>query len=161
MRSGNGAGQPLKCRQDLIVLWRTLYAEPKAMTLSKRGVSDLGCGRGHERRRGQISWSLTPRSAWWRGDHRGEVERSARHADRVLGTGSHNRTSTCSGRQKSVKAGWSNQLGAGGLRRGGTPRVGPCSPLCSPWRGVTSSVSRALEPGLPPLRTFCRGPRRR
>ena len=32
------------------------------MTPCKRGVSDLGCGRGHDRRRGQISWSLTPRS---------------------------------------------------------------------------------------------------
>src|SRR5512134_3818452 len=32
------------------------------MTPCTRGVSDLGCGRGHDRRRGQISWSLTPRS---------------------------------------------------------------------------------------------------
>ena len=32
------------------------------MTSCTRGVSDLGCGRGHDRRRGQISWSLTPRS---------------------------------------------------------------------------------------------------
>jgi len=38
------------------------------MTPCKRGVSDLGCGRGHDRRRGQISWSLTPRSNRSRGD---------------------------------------------------------------------------------------------
>src|SRR4051812_3274010 len=31
------------------------------MTPCKRGVSDLGCGRGHDRRSGQIWWSLTPR----------------------------------------------------------------------------------------------------
>ena len=47
------------------------------MTPCKRGVSDLGCGRGHDRRRGQISWSLTPRSPRWRGDDRGDGERSA------------------------------------------------------------------------------------
>src|SRR6476619_4526699 len=28
-----------------------------------------------------------------------------------------------------------NQIGAGHLGGGGTPRVGPCSPPCSPWRG--------------------------
>jgi hypothetical protein len=50
----------------------------------KRGVSDLGCGRGHDRRRGQISWSLTPRSTCRRGDDPGEVERSATRADRAL-----------------------------------------------------------------------------
>jgi hypothetical protein len=33
-----------------------------ARTPCKRGVSDLGCGRGHDRKRGQTSWSLTPRS---------------------------------------------------------------------------------------------------
>jgi hypothetical protein len=27
----------------------------------QRGVSDLFCGRGRDRKRGQISWSLTPR----------------------------------------------------------------------------------------------------
>jgi hypothetical protein len=36
--------------------------------LFRRGVSDLGCGRGHDRRRGQISWSLTPRSPRCRGE---------------------------------------------------------------------------------------------
>jgi hypothetical protein len=46
------------------------------MTPFKRGVSDLGCGRGHDRRRGQISWSLTPPSTRWCGDDHGEVERS-------------------------------------------------------------------------------------
>ena len=59
-RSGNRAGPPPKCHQDLIVLWRSLYAAA-AMTSCKRGVSDLDCGRGHNRRRGHISWSLTPR----------------------------------------------------------------------------------------------------
>jgi hypothetical protein len=43
-------------------VWRSLYAAAQAMTPFKRGVSDLGCGRGHDRRCGQISWSLTPRS---------------------------------------------------------------------------------------------------
>ena len=35
-------------------MWRSLYAAAKAMTPFKRGVSDLGCGRGHDRRSGQI-----------------------------------------------------------------------------------------------------------
>ena len=37
-----------------------------AMTPFQRGVSDLGCGRGHDRQSGQISWSLTPRSPFER-----------------------------------------------------------------------------------------------
>jgi hypothetical protein len=133
-RSGNRDGLPPKCHRDLTVLSRSLYAAAKTMTPFKRGVSDLGCGRGHDRRRGQISWSLTPRSPRWRGNDRGDGERSATHADRVVGTRSLHRTSTCSGRQKSVKAGWPNQIGAGRLEGGGTPRVGPCSPSCSPRR---------------------------
>lgn len=55
------------------------------MTPYKRGVSDLGFGRGHDRSRGQIWWSLTPRSPRWRGDDRGDGERSATHADRMSG----------------------------------------------------------------------------
>ena len=42
-------------------LRRSLRGAAEAMTPCKRGVSDLGCGRGHDRRHGQISWSLTPR----------------------------------------------------------------------------------------------------
>jgi hypothetical protein len=52
-------------------------------TLFSRGVSDLDCGRRHDRRRGQIPWSLTPRSTRWRADERGDGERSATHADRA------------------------------------------------------------------------------
>ena len=113
-------------------MWCSLYAETKAMTTLKRGVSDLGCGRGHDRRRGQISWSLTPRSPRCRGDDRGDGERSATHADHVLGTRSLHRTSTCSGGQKSVRAGWLESDRRGTSQERGTPRVGPCSPLCSP-----------------------------
>jgi hypothetical protein len=83
-RSETGAGSasemPTGC--DRIVAKSVPAAE--AMTPCKRGVSDLGCGREHDRRRGQISWSLTPRSIRRRGDDRGEVERSATHADRVF-----------------------------------------------------------------------------
>jgi len=50
----------------------SLCAVAEAMTPCTRGVSDLGCGRGHDRRRRQISWSLTPRRhslapsrRWW------------------------------------------------------------------------------------------------
>ena len=32
-----------------------------ATTVFSRGVSDLVCGRGRDRDRGQNSWSLTPR----------------------------------------------------------------------------------------------------
>jgi hypothetical protein len=122
-RSGNRAGPPQKCHQDLTVLWCSLCAAAEAMTPCTRGVSDLGCGRGHDRRRGQISWSLTPRSPRWRGDDRDDGEPSATHADRVLGTRSLRRTSTCSGRQKSVMAGWreSDRRGTS-WERGNTPR---------------------------------------
>jgi hypothetical protein len=60
-RSENRVGRPPKYRQDLTVSSCRGWAATEAMTLFKRGVSDLGCGRGHDRRRGQISWSLTPR----------------------------------------------------------------------------------------------------
>ena len=65
-RSGNRPGPPQKCHQDLTVLWCGLCAAAEAMTPCTRGVSDLGCGRGHDRRRGQIPWSLTPRDHLWR-----------------------------------------------------------------------------------------------
>jgi len=100
-RSEHCVRPPPKCHRDLTVLWGSLRAPANAMTPFYRGVSDLGCGRGHDRRRGQISWSLTPRSPHWRGDDRGRGERSATHADRVLRTRSGHRTSTCSGRQRS------------------------------------------------------------
>src|SRR6478735_4315284 len=63
---------------------RSFYAAANAPILFSRGVSDLDCGRGDDRRCGQISWSLTPRSTHWRGNDRGEGERSATHANRVL-----------------------------------------------------------------------------
>ena len=44
------------------VLHRRFRAAAEVMTPCKRGVSDLRCGRGHDRKRSQISWSLTPRS---------------------------------------------------------------------------------------------------
>ncbi len=53
--------------------------------------------RVNDRRRGQISWSLTPRSTRWRGDDRREVEGSATDADRVLGARNRHRTSTLRG----------------------------------------------------------------
>ncbi len=90
-----------KCHQDLTVYWHNFRAATETMAPCKRGVSDLGCGRGHDRKRGQISWSLTPRSPRWRSNDRGDGERSAGHPDRVLETRSLHRTSTCSGRQKS------------------------------------------------------------
>ena len=48
----------------------------------QRGVSDHICGRGRDRRLGQISWSLTPRSTLVPGRDHGEVHRSAENADR-------------------------------------------------------------------------------
>lgn len=60
-RSEHCVRPPPKCHRDLTVLWGSLRAPANAMTPFYRGVSDLGCGRGHDRRRGQISWSLTPR----------------------------------------------------------------------------------------------------
>ena len=50
-----------KCHQDLTVGRRRSVGAVEARTPCKRGVSDLGPGRGHDRRCGQISWSLTPR----------------------------------------------------------------------------------------------------
>ena len=119
----NRAGPSRKCHQDLTVRWCSLCPAAEAMAPCTRGVSDLGCGRGHDRRPGQISWSLTPRSPRWRGDDRGDGEPSATCADRVLETRSLHRTSTCRGRQKSVSADWleSDQRGTS-QEKGNTSR---------------------------------------
>jgi hypothetical protein len=82
-----GVPNALAYSQDLYPIHTRQHTSSHAttheqMTPCKRGVSDLGCGRGHDRRRGQISWSLTPRSPRWRGDDRVDGERSAKHADR-------------------------------------------------------------------------------
>ena len=107
----------------------------------QRGVSDLDCGRGPDRRPGQISWSLTPRSPRWRGDNRGDGERSATHADRVLGTRSFQRTSTCSGRRKCVRAGWLESYRRGSSHeRGNTPREALFPPPFPSLGGVTSRM---------------------
>jgi hypothetical protein len=47
-RSGNGAGLPPKCHQDLTVSWAVCTRRPKAMTSFKRGVSDLGGASSEE-----------------------------------------------------------------------------------------------------------------
>ena len=56
MRSGNRSAPPPTCHQDLTVSWRNLCATAEAITPCTRGVSDLGRRRGHDRKRGQISW---------------------------------------------------------------------------------------------------------
>ena len=125
-----------------------------AMTPFQRGVSDLGCGRGRDRRRGQIPWSLTPRSPRWRGNDRGDGERSATHADRVLGTRSLHRTSTCNGRQKSVKGDWLESDRRGTSQEGGNtsrwalfPSLFPPSEVSRLWfREPQNRVRRGSEP---------------
>jgi hypothetical protein len=122
------------------------------MTPFYRGVSDLGCGRGHDRRRGQISWSLTPRSPRWRCDDRGDGERSATYADRVLGTRSLHRTSTCSGRRKCVRADWLESNRARFVSREGehparSPVPLPVPPPCSPSLATLSGRRSGPLPG--------------
>jgi hypothetical protein len=86
-------------------------------------VGDARPGRGHDRRRGQISWSLTPRSPRWRGNDRGDGERSAAHADRGLETRSLQHTSTWSGPTEKLRAGWLESDRRGCLQgQGNTPR---------------------------------------
>ena len=109
--------------QDLTVVWRSIYAAAKATTPCKRGVSDPGCGREHDRRRGQISWSLTPRSARWRDDDLGGVERSATDADRMVGTRNRDRTSTCDGQPSGLNNDWcQSDRRSSSTKRGNTPR---------------------------------------
>ena len=96
------AGLPLKCRKNLIPLWRALYAEPTAMTLFKRGVSDLGCGRGHDRRCGQISWSLTPQDCCGGRSGSSASRWAAQNAAR--GGGAATRTTICSCWMRSQRA---------------------------------------------------------
>jgi hypothetical protein len=43
------------------VSWAICTPRPKAMTFFKRGISDLGYGRGRDLRYVRISWSLMPR----------------------------------------------------------------------------------------------------
>jgi hypothetical protein len=124
--------RPSKCHQDLTVLWRSLRAAADAMAPFNRGVSDLGCGRGHDRRRGQISWSLTPRYCDWPPCRR-----------RGIVAGGTERRPTRSFTSRTADGSWNEASGrAAGLtsivtrseldeRRGNTSR-GPLFPLLFP-----------------------------
>jgi len=132
-RSGNRTGPPQKCHQDLTVLWCSLCAAAEAMTPCTRGVSGPGCGRGHDRRRGRISWSLTPRSdslalsLTWRSLAVGGKRRPCSPCRKSL-TLIHlsGVTEALATRTPSIR------LGRSTSSRGRTPRAGPCSPRRSP-----------------------------
>ena len=106
------------------------------MTPFKRGVSDLGCGRGHDRRCGQISWSLTPRSYSlalslpWRSRAVGGKRRPC-SPSRKSPTLIHLRGVT----DALVARRHRSELTATRRAVGGTPRAGPCSPRRSPHCG--------------------------
>ena len=107
----------------------------------KLGVSDLGCGRGHDRRRGQISWSLTPRSyslalslPWRRlavGGKRRPCSPSRKSPTLIHLSGV---TEALVARRQSIRPGRNTSS------KGGTPRAGPCSRRRSP------SVVKWLRP---------------
>jgi len=132
-RSGNRTGTPQKCHQDLTVSWCSLCAAAEAMTPCTRGVSDLGCGRGHDRRRGQISWSLAPRSyslalsLTWRSLAVGGKRRPCSPQPQITNAHSFEWSDRGFGhRAPSIRSGRSTSS------RGGTPRAGSCSPRRSP-----------------------------
>ena len=129
------------------------------MTPCKRGVSDLGCGRGHDRRSGQIWWSLTPRYRHLPPRRRGSNWCGRQSAPPgVLG---HYVAAMIAVRAKlkARPAGLALLAIGTGLdaAEGGTPRARPCSPHGSPLWVSSPSLYTCLN--IPELATFAFGER--
>lgn len=158
---GNPSSLPSECRPNSATIWGGVTAAAPAATPFQPWRERP---RLWPRARSQTRSDLVVAHATvnrWRGDDRGEVERSATHADRVPGTRSRHHTSTCSGRRKGVKAGWLDSDRRGSCReRGEHPALRPVPfPVPLAWCHVFGFASLRtgfaaaanLRPGPHPL----------